>query len=1854
MKTHIHLSRRGFLKATIFGAAALTLDPLKLHAAEQDHTAATQKPANEFSQLVAAIQQPAFNPIASSSVTGTITDVAMGWDGAVWGLDGLNGPQRYDPLQDAWLPFGKGIDAMTTLNYSSTNPSTHIGYVFMGEEYVTVTGIFDAVVSNPTPIATTWPNLPDTFKLGVDGAASINGQLVLIKGGLYVPAAGGAVKKLSDMANWPQTANWADGLIDAVYYKPAGTVDVFYLIRNGECIAANFQSASITQGPQPVSTILPASLNSTSIDAAALWADGIAFFFQGSTFVATSQNASIQFAGPLYIGAGVGMYDSFNTLDQKAFTLPTQWFPALNHAPSGRAGGLWAAATNNTILQHDGERWNLMPGAGSSVAVGQDNSVFVVGTDANLYRWNGTGYDALGGPGAPLAQVSAGDAQHVWVRDTSNNVHRYQNNAFNLQSLGAGVPAPTHIAANADGTIWHCNSSNPNAYRLITEATSPSDTINVMGGGVVAGVSKVATTGYGTAYCATSGPSGAQLYRYNAPYVFKSANAYSLFNRDGIVTGLGRVFMVAQTNLNTPNAPIQSSLVALDAHTGAEIVRTPALPSGWQYSDVTFDPLLELIYVGTAPADNSDAQSQSQLLALDARTLNTVWSFTQTSGGSIVRGIDSAPGLQGTLLAFGDRSGNLIVLDTQQALSQSQQGQPIVELTEWSVSFTLFTSPGYIRMPTPVFMTDHVYGAIYNIPFNQNPSAATMQSSVYTHNTRSFLFDETAGLPDVTGNQEDLLTVMRRPAVIVTGYHPALPETPMLAVNHYSSIAVVDPTNSVPTQTFVLPSGYISTGLTVDDGMRAGQQLSTTPDLSALRLWFCDSLGNLWALGLGANNQWTPQNSTPRQIQTSIYQSATPVLHKDPAGGATVLLGMLSIGANTNMLYGFDPDTGNLATLPTGQTSILALSKPTKSGVVYAGGIDLSNLNNVPNASASVPQIFGIRIDTLLQGLRDFIADSQMMQDPDPNAPGGDLTDPSNPIPPSRARYQTHITLVDNDPLNPGATTALPFEPVKIWADQPTTIAVNGNTYDIGPGDADCAHVATGGDGTLVITSGYLASNDAPDLYATTLRLWAGFMNPYERVVVHPDYEFHVRVSQAHANAGDDNPDKPNLITAKSYAATKNTPTPAPLFNAGEVSAGQPQNCANAIAQMRSGVGFGTSTNSAQALLRRHAAQTSGAKSAPVSTQTTQRYVAYTDTLGMGYHPDNAATTRPVAVVQPTGMTFIKPQGQPTSAAALTTTSWSSAQSSIDALPAPAANPPWASAGALSAVTPMVARNIFTDFWNWLKNAIETAVVEITHVIVSVANDVMVGIRLLVNGVEHVFKAVVKVLDDIASVIGALFNMLLKLVEDVIAVLGWFFEFGEFIKTHNALKTELLGRINQFNTSLVSGIKSAVDSFFTEGETAIAGFFDTIRSQFGNQAVEQQQKMGSTPHTALTVNASAGGTSNQSVQGMWATQKLKSGMAGNAGTSSLAAVQTLGDTDPFTTFLDGFVASLTGNGTLAAVFNQFKSDATKLLSPKSAKQFLATLMSTLLDIIEAVLVGALALGQALVDGLLDALPSVLDALFGPQGLLTAQLNIPVLSWLYDKLFGEPLTFTNVVFLVTAIPVTLIYRIGYGMWPSSDPSQMNATGAQAPAFNFKALARVIGFFGGIAAFAVGIANFFVDIDADGDKSFAQLGATISTLLAAASFPIADIKNLNRYEIAGFGIGICVAIFGIVGVISFKNTDTQKFMDKFVPILLCFMNIALLGVIITGQVKFPGSEAAFIAGLLSTFPGIVNPLKLTKVEALVMIVGAVDVLAGIVICALNLVLTFSAGELAPRRQLYLPWIARPGLTANTPSN
>ena len=1771
--------------------------------------------------------QPTFTPLPSELSFGPPTDISMGWDGTLWAIDASGAPHLYGPTQNTWQPHGDGIDAAAWVG------TTY--YFFRGSQVVTAE--YYQKTGAPQPIATLFPRLPDSFKLGVTAAANIGGTLYLVKGGWYLPADGSAPRaKLTDLKDWPKTPNWVDGVIDATSFD-GGTV--CKLIRGGEYITVDFTAKAVISSPAPIGSItawqghLPADWAASGFDAAftqSLNNTTVYTFFKGSATLEFRPSDS-GMAGQTYLGA---RYPNW----------PATWHPVLNHAPSGRMGRLWCATTSGGVLSHDGGAWSEKLPASHVVSVssGQDGATYAA-TASSLQRLD-TGGPAIPATGLTVGQISVGDANHVWVRGTDNAVHRYDaSNGLTSVNLGADVPNPTHIAANNDGTLWHCNSSHANLFRLISESTDPSDTITVKGG-VVTSVQKVASTGFGAAHCLVTQNGQAQLYRYDSPYVFKTSETYkvALSTTGSFAQGLGNLYFV-QFVSEVGQDQLTVRIVALDAHTGREVASYAPSGTTSQYSEVVFDAVNELVYVGRAPFAYKDSSTPGQIIALDARTLAMKWTFT-TPGG-----IDATPALSGTTLCFGDRTGVVYCLDTKQALAAAAKNQPIQ--TRWTCQIDPTTTNH--RVSTPLFAGDQLIASMWELDYDPNLGLVTTWSISLSDGSSAGMM-----MPPTTPLMKEIEPrLLLQPASLGQLIFPGF-TTPSRALFLCAATKVVafnlDNQDQNQLIEFPLPGGHIATCLIYDDGTRVGSSLSK-PDPSSTRLWFGDNQGNLWSL----DNQLKPADGTPSLIKQKTEVYTTPVLYKDPQGGLTVLYGIFDpTGALPPSLYGYDPDNRNHASLPTGVTSISTLSSYVTNGVIYAGGSALSETGGNP------VQVFGIRVDTLPQALRDFVIESQMMQDPDETAPGGDLSkDSTDPIPPSRARYQTHLTVVDDQ------KTPQPYEPIKIWADTPMTLMIDGQPFDVGPGDGAYAAVKTGVDGSLVITSGYAKSDgsDTPDMYAPALRVWAGFMDTYERIVVNPDHDFHGRVTTAHANENDDDPDKANLVTSKSYAGL-NGAKPTALFTPDEQKAGQPQKCASAVSQMKSGVDFGGASHSAKTLFNRLMLHTSGRKSAQralragkpgvaAATASPPKYVAYTDLAGSGYFPTNIPAPRPMTVAQPTGLIFSKPKDQPTTATTLSIVHHADAQMAIDTLPPATVNPPWLQPSSIGSqqgviVAQRLGENIFEAFWHWLKHV----AAEITDLIVTIADEVMVGIRMIVKGVEQIFKAIVKVVDDIASAIGSFFKMLVKAIEDVIAALSVLFHFGEIIQTHKWIRDQINANLKHAITVMQTQVKPSVDQFFQQGEEAIKGLFDDIRKKLGiNDATQINgvHSARSTPHTAFTAGPGAvgpnSGGSSHAVQCLHTTQKMKTGLpSAQLGQSGPSAPSPDDDDGTLSAFVTNFVNSLQTDPAISTAFNNLKSAINKIGQSRSAGDFFKSALNLLLTIVEDLILGMVAVTQALVDGLIGAIQALVNAVIG---LLNTPVNIPFISWLYQKIVGEPLTILNAVSLVAAIPVTIIYRVVEGRYPSKDGITGSTVGLEMTGTTGTpdTIRKIQGLIGGCLAAGLGIARGVVDFivtPSEGDEGLLRLGAIMVLVFSVAYvsmfFPLMVPGPTPTAEMwAAWGLGLALALLGTFGVINLKacGKPVVDFFKKVLALLRAGLAVARFIVFIVVFAKSSDRNAVtdvqFARNLFLELPPMFNWLKLERAPANE-VLAAIDVVTGVVVFALDIAAAFITTEPEPRRQ------------------
>src|SRR5262249_5746684 len=195
------ITRRQVFKASAFGAEALPLPAVTRASVAAAPSQEAQAATVELDKL--AVPQPTFNPIASTTAFGAPTDISSGWDGTLWAIDASGAPHLYDPIANQWNPHGEGIEAATAIGTTL--------YVCRGGQYVTVELSTNTVTSGPSGVATTWPSLPDSFKLRLTGAANVGGKLVLFSGGGCL-FGGGSIPhpELHKIPQLPQAAHRCD------------------------------------------------------------------------------------------------------------------------------------------------------------------------------------------------------------------------------------------------------------------------------------------------------------------------------------------------------------------------------------------------------------------------------------------------------------------------------------------------------------------------------------------------------------------------------------------------------------------------------------------------------------------------------------------------------------------------------------------------------------------------------------------------------------------------------------------------------------------------------------------------------------------------------------------------------------------------------------------------------------------------------------------------------------------------------------------------------------------------------------------------------------------------------------------------------------------------------------------------------------------------------------------------------------------------------------------------------------------------------------------------------------------------------------------------------------------------------------------------------------------------------------------------------------------------------------------------------------------------------------------------------------------------------------------------------------
>ncbi|MBD2565997.1 MULTISPECIES: hypothetical protein [Nostoc] len=93
------------------------------------------------------------------------------------------------------------------------------------------------------------------------------------------------------------------------------------------------------------------------------------------------------------------------------------------------------------------------------------------------------------------------------------------------------------------------------------------------------------------------------------------------------------------------------------------------------------------------------------------------------------------------------------------------------------------------------------------------------------------------------------------------------------------------------------------------------------------------------------------------------------------------------------------------------------------------------------------------------------------------------------------------------------------------------------------------------------------------------------------------------------------------------------------------------------------------------------------------------------------------------------------------------------------------------------------------------------------------------------------------------------------------------------------------------------------------------------------------------------------------------------------------------------------------------------------------------------DLLEYLVLTLLELGIAVAQEIIDLIFEILEvAIRSVEKILNTSIDIPFFSYLYKKVAGDDLSINDLICLLIAIPMTVLYKIGEGEAPFQDDNE----------------------------------------------------------------------------------------------------------------------------------------------------------------------------------------------------------------------
>jgi hypothetical protein len=343
----------------------------------------------------------------------------------------------------------------------------------------------------------------------------------------------------------------------------------------------------------------------------------------------------------------------------------------------------------------------------------------------------------------------------------------------------------------------------------------------------------------------------------------------------------------------------------------------------------------------------------------------------------------------------------------------------------------------------------------------------------------------------------------------------------------------------------------------------------------------------------------------------------------------------------------------------------------------------------------------------------------------------------------------------------------------------------------------------------------------------------------------------------------------------------------------------------------------------------------------------------------------------------------------------------------------------------------------FDDF----KNDIVKGAKKIAQLAVAVGSSV---VHTITAATGEIYQFTVSSIEQAITVVSGFIRSVIADISKAVEWLSQIFSWKDIVATQQAIigfVTNTQQQVRSYINTDIATIKATLDSFFSGLITTVQGQIASITSQIGSQTMQSTQQNGNDPKSGYNANGASGWAPSSNMTSKVTTNQKQATnvQLGTATPLSMAQV-----TQKAQNYMTAIPAALGPSlQDLQTAFDTFLGTFQGLVS--DPRQFITHAFGDFLVVLGDVAAVILKAINIVIDTVLGDIADLLDTLVS---ILGGTVDIPVVSQIFQLIFGKPVTFLDLAALLIAIPTSIVTNVVHSASTSGNAAKPKAAAAAA--------------------------------------------------------------------------------------------------------------------------------------------------------------------------------------------------------------